>query len=66
MILLAPKLHQENVTNIQEFIWRLCVSYRALNAVTKSFIFPIPRCVDSIEDFGDSNGPIIFITLDTR
>ena len=66
MILLAPKPHQEEVTSIDDFIWRLCVSYRALNAVTKSFTFPIPRCAESIEDFGDSNGPIFFITLDAR
>ena len=66
MILLAPKPHKENVTNIQDFIWRLCVSYRALNAVTKFFIFFILRCADSIEDFGDSNGPMFFINLDAR
>ena len=28
--------------------------------------FPIARCVESIEDFGVSNGPIFFITLDSR
>ena len=66
MNLLAPKPHQENVTNIQDFIWRLCVSYRALNAVTKYFTFPIPCCADSIEHFGDSNGPMFFINLDAR
>ena len=53
MILLAPKFHQD-------------VSYQSLNTVTKSFTFPIARCVESIEDFGVSNGPMFFITLDSR
>ena len=34
--------------------------------MTESFTFPIPRCASSIEDFGDSNGPMFFITLDAR
>ena len=66
MILLAPKPHQEGINNIDDFVWRLCVSYRGLNSVTKPFIFPIPRCAESIKDFGDSNGPTFFITLDAR
>ena len=66
MIVHTSKPHQEEVTSIDDFIWRLCVSYCALNAVTKSFTFPIPRCADSIDDFGDSNGPMSFITLDAR
>ena len=66
MILLAPKPHQEGVTDINEFVWRLCVSYRGLNAVTESFTFPIPRCASSIADFGDSNGPMFFIALDAH
>ena len=35
MILLAQKPHQEDVYNIDIFVWRLCVSYRSLNTVTK-------------------------------
>ena len=46
----------------------MCVSYRALNAVTKPFTFPIPRCDNAIASiistvFGDN---IYFITLDAK
>ena len=37
-----------------------------MNGVTLGFEFPIPHCADSIEDFGDSCGPIFIIFLDTR
>ena len=37
MILLAPKPYQEDINNIDDFVWRLCVSYRGLNSVTKTF-----------------------------
>ena len=30
-IVLAPKPHQEDVEDITDFVWRTCVSYRALN-----------------------------------
>ena len=66
LLLLAAKPHQESCTNISAFIWRLCVSYRPLNKITLGFEFPIPRCVDSIEDLGDSCGPIFTISLDAR
>ena len=42
--LLAPKPHQEHVTHIDKFVWRFCVSYVALNAITRVVAFPIPRC----------------------
>ncbi|MFN3129889.1 reverse transcriptase domain-containing protein, partial [Roseibium sp.] len=45
--LLAPKPHQEKVTHIDNFVWRFCVSYVALNAVTKVIRWPIPRCDDA-------------------
>ena len=66
LILLAAKPHQESCTNIDQFVWRLCVSYRALNGVTRSFEFPIPRCSDSIEDLGDSYVKLYFISLNAR
>ena len=34
-IVLAPKPHQEEVLFIWDFIWRFCISYIALNQVTK-------------------------------
>ena len=66
LILQALKPHQEGCTDINDFLWRLCVSYRPLNSVTRSFEFPIPRYAGSIEDFGDFNGRIYFISLDAR
>ena len=53
--LLAAKPHQENVTDIADFVWRFCVNYIALTAVTKIIAMPIPRCDDAVNmDFGDS------------
>ena len=43
------------------------VSYRALNAVTKTFSFPILCCyenVENIENVGDSNGLMFYIKLE--
>ena len=31
----------------------MCVSFRPINAVTRPFVFPVPRCDDSIRDIGD-------------
>ena len=66
MILIAPKSRQDDMVNIKDFVWRLCMNYCGLNRVTTSFMFPIPRCADSIEDFGDSNGIMFLITLGAR
>lgn len=41
------------------------MSYRLLNSGTRSFEFPIPRYVDTIEDFGDFCDHIYFLFLDT-
>ena len=65
-IVLAAKPHQEHVIDICEFIWRLCVSYRRLNQVTLPFEYPIPRCDDAIDNFGDSAGRLYFIALDNK
>ena len=66
LIVLAAKPHQEKVTNIDDFIWRMCVSYRALNAITRPFQFPIPRCDYSIYVLGHGSVYIFIIALDAR
>ena len=66
MIVLAQKPHQEHITNISDFIWRMCVSYRKLNAVTKPFQFPIPRCDAAIAILGCGADEIWIISLDAR
>ena len=53
LIILAPKPHQEGCTDINDFCWRLCVSYCPLNSATKTFEFPIPRYDVSIENVGN-------------
>jgi hypothetical protein len=65
-IVLAAKPHQEDVLDILDFIWRMCVSYRRLNQVTLPFEYPIPRCDDAIDNFGDSAGRLFFISLDNK
>jgi hypothetical protein len=65
-IVLAAKPHQEHVTDIKDFIWRMCVSYRALNQATLPFEYPIPRCDDAIDNFGDSAGKLYIISLDNK
>jgi hypothetical protein len=66
LIILVPKPHQEEVEKIEDFIWHMCCSYRKVNGVTLPFEYPIPRCEDAIEDFGDSAGKLLFIGLNAR
>ena len=66
MIVLAPKPHQEHVVDIKEFIWRMCVSYRKLNSITKPFEYPIPRCDDAISVLMIGGDEIWIITVDAR
>ena len=63
-IVLAPKPRQESIHDIDDFVWRMCVSYRGLNGITKPFEYPIGRCDAAIEDLGDSAGTLYFICLD--
>ena len=63
-IVLAPKPHQEDIDDISDFVWRMCVSYRALNKITRPFQYPIGRCDDAIENLGDGAGMLFFISLD--
>ena len=66
IIVLAPKPHQEHIEDIDDFIWRMCVSYRGLNSVTKPFAYPIPRCDDAIGSLNLGAGTIYIITVDAR
>ena len=66
MIFLDQKPRQEAVDNIEDFIWRIYVSNRKLNEITKPFQFPIPCCDDAITIFGDGTGKIWIISLDAR
>lgn len=60
MVVLAAKPNQGHV-HWSEYIFRLCVSYRNLNAITRPFNCFIMRCDDAVEGIGDSN---CFLTLD--
>jgi hypothetical protein len=62
IITLAPKPHQENVTNINEYVWRFCISYILLNKITRPAEYSIPRCDDAVMfGFGEA---LFFILLD--
>ena len=61
IIVLAAKPGQENI-QWHDYIWRLCVSYRRLNKVTRTYTFPIPRCDDAVDDIGPNM--IYFISFD--
>jgi hypothetical protein len=61
-ITLAPKPHQEHVTDIDDYIWRFCVNYIRLNMITRPAEYPIPRCDDAVMyGFGAA---LYFILLD--
>ena len=66
MIVLTQKPHQEHITDINKFVWRMYVSYRRLNAVTKPFQFPIPRYDDAITISECGAVLIWIISLDAR
>ena len=65
-VVLAAKPHQEHIKDIDNFVWRMCVSYRKLNAITKPFEFPIPRCDDAIAIIDTGSQFIWIISLDAR
>ena len=66
MVVLAQKSHQEHITDIQDSVLRMCVSYRKLKAVTKSFKFPLFRCDDAVTVLWCGAVVIWIISLDAR
>ena len=48
LIVLAANPHQEHFTDIDNFIWRICVSYQKLNDVTKPFQYPTQQYDDDV------------------
>ena len=65
-IFLASKLHHEHTQNIDDLIWRMCVSYGKLNAITKPFNLPIINCDDAIRTVGAWSNTIRIISMDER
>jgi hypothetical protein len=59
-VVLAAKPNQGHV-HYSQYRWRLCVSYRALNAITRPFKAFVTRCVYAVSSIGKST---CFITLD--
>ena len=66
MIKINLKPHQEQIKDLDNFVLRMCVSYRKLNAITKSFEFPIPWCDDVIVIIDIGSQFIWIISLDSR
>jgi hypothetical protein len=46
--LLAPKLHQEHIRNIEDFIWQFCVNNIPLNQATRPVAYPILCCNSAV------------------
>jgi hypothetical protein len=59
-IVLASKPNQDHV-HWSQFVFRLCVSYRALNGITRPFTFPVTRCDEAVDRVGDAK---YVITMD--
>ena len=57
---MAP--HQEDVENLKDFVWRICVRYRALNRITKQFSY----LIDAVENLGEGAEKIISLVLIVR
>jgi hypothetical protein len=51
LVVLAAKPN-DTLIPWDEYQWRLCVSYRRVNQVTRPFTFPIRRCDEAVDDIG--------------
>ncbi len=54
LVVLAAKPHQSH-KHWLEYTWRLCVSFRPLNKITRPFKFCTRRCDDAAQDIGSAN-----------
>ena len=66
MVVLVQKPHQEHFTNIDHFIWQMCILYRKLNDIIKPFQFPVLRRDNAITILSWGVGEIWIIILDAR
>ena len=58
---LAVKPHQEKVKNNDDFVWKMCVRYRALNRVILPFQYPIGLFDDNIEYLEEGDGVVYIL-----
>ena len=63
-IVIVVKSRKETVDDIEDFIWRMCVSYWKLNQVTLPFQYYIGHCDDAVENLGEGVGILYFIIVD--
>jgi hypothetical protein len=47
-ITLAPKPHQDKLTEMEKYVWRFCINYIRLNMITRPAKYPIPRCDNAV------------------
>jgi hypothetical protein len=64
--LFSPRNRIKNTSLTSKILFGVCVSYGALNQVTRPFEYPIPRCDDAIDNFGDAAGRLFFLALDNK
>ena len=58
------KTTSKNVT-LNEYQWRLCVSYQKLNQFTLLFAFPIPHFYDAVQDIKIEEEHFIDVYMDS-
>ena len=64
LVVLAAKPHQENVPS-HKYQWRLCVSYRKPNQVTRPYNFSIPHFDKIVQDIDTEAKYFIAVDMDS-